>query len=229
MWDHNFFFFGGKITYSLHWQLKGFEFIKAVHLDPIPFDMERDLLTPTYKKKRSQFLRYYQVCLFLVLTIFIMFHFLNSMGRCSGNLSPYHQPSSRVTNGITTTTTSYLLLTNRSELTSVFAECHWWSVQKCKISSRGLKICYFAPRVVLYSQAQLQLPLDLSVLLGYNVTPHIIAKQCMYAYVEEHELLMRMAQKWIPYSLIFKYFPSNSNWFRHGLHIFFLNEHNDGS
>ncbi|XP_028065343.1 long chain acyl-CoA synthetase 4-like [Camellia sinensis] len=41
-------------------KLKGFEFIKAVHLDPVPFDMERDLLTPTYKKKRAQFLKYYQ-------------------------------------------------------------------------------------------------------------------------------------------------------------------------
>ncbi|XP_038985081.1 long chain acyl-CoA synthetase 4-like isoform X2 [Phoenix dactylifera] len=41
-------------------KLKGFEFIKAVHLDLIPFDMERDLLTPTYKKKRPQLLKYYQ-------------------------------------------------------------------------------------------------------------------------------------------------------------------------
>ncbi|CAM8879543.1 unnamed protein product [Rhodiola kirilowii] len=41
-------------------KLKGFEFIKAVHLDPIPFDMERDLLTPTFKKKRPQLLKYYQ-------------------------------------------------------------------------------------------------------------------------------------------------------------------------
>ncbi|ONK69932.1 uncharacterized protein A4U43_C05F28360 [Asparagus officinalis] len=41
-------------------KLKGFEFIKAVHLDPVPFDMERDLLTPTYKKKRPQMLKYYQ-------------------------------------------------------------------------------------------------------------------------------------------------------------------------
>ncbi|KAI7993176.1 Long chain acyl-CoA synthetase 5 [Camellia lanceoleosa] len=40
--------------------LKGFEFIKAVHLDPEPFDMERDLLTPTFKKKRPQLLKYYQ-------------------------------------------------------------------------------------------------------------------------------------------------------------------------
>ncbi|PHU09714.1 Long chain acyl-CoA synthetase 5 [Capsicum chinense] len=41
-------------------ELKGFEFIKAVHLDPIPFDMERELITPTHKKKRVQFLKYYQ-------------------------------------------------------------------------------------------------------------------------------------------------------------------------
>ncbi|KAF3448699.1 hypothetical protein FNV43_RR09412 [Rhamnella rubrinervis] len=41
-------------------KLKGFEFIKAVHLDPEPFDMERDLITPTYKKKRPQLQKYYQ-------------------------------------------------------------------------------------------------------------------------------------------------------------------------
>ncbi|KAK3228041.1 hypothetical protein Dsin_007903 [Dipteronia sinensis] len=41
-------------------KLKGFELIKAVHLDPEPFDMERDLITPTYKKKRPQLLKYYQ-------------------------------------------------------------------------------------------------------------------------------------------------------------------------
>ncbi|CAL9117115.1 long chain acyl-CoA synthetase 4-like [Musa acuminata AAA Group] len=41
-------------------KLKGFELIKAVHLDPEPFDMERDLLTPTYKKKRPQLLKHYQ-------------------------------------------------------------------------------------------------------------------------------------------------------------------------
>nr|CAD1822246.1 unnamed protein product [Ananas comosus var. bracteatus] len=41
-------------------KLKGFEFVKAVHLDPVPFDMERDLLTPTYKRKRPQLLKYYQ-------------------------------------------------------------------------------------------------------------------------------------------------------------------------
>ncbi|CAH1451552.1 unnamed protein product [Lactuca virosa] len=41
-------------------KLKGFEFIKAVHLEPVPFDMDRDLLTPTFKKKRPQLLKYYQ-------------------------------------------------------------------------------------------------------------------------------------------------------------------------
>ncbi|XP_028805909.1 long chain acyl-CoA synthetase 4-like [Neltuma alba] len=41
-------------------KLKGFELIKAVHLEPVPFDMERDLITPTYKKKRPQLLKYYQ-------------------------------------------------------------------------------------------------------------------------------------------------------------------------
>lgn len=41
-------------------KLKGFEVIRGVHLDPVPFDMERDLLTPTFKKKRPQMLKYYQ-------------------------------------------------------------------------------------------------------------------------------------------------------------------------
>ncbi|KAK4422516.1 Long chain acyl-CoA synthetase 4 [Sesamum alatum] len=41
-------------------KLKGFEFIKAIHLDPVLFDMDRDLITPTYKKKRPQLLKYYQ-------------------------------------------------------------------------------------------------------------------------------------------------------------------------
>ncbi|KAK4787555.1 hypothetical protein SAY86_011388 [Trapa natans] len=41
-------------------KLKGFELIRSVHLDPVPFDMERDLLTPSYKKKRPQLLKYFQ-------------------------------------------------------------------------------------------------------------------------------------------------------------------------
>jgi len=42
-------------------QLRGFEHIKGVVVDPRPFDMERDLMTPTMKKKRAQMLKYYQV------------------------------------------------------------------------------------------------------------------------------------------------------------------------
>eukprot|EP01018_Ginkgo_biloba_P032203 Gb_18621 [translate_table: standard] len=40
--------------------LKGFELLKAVHLDPKPFDVERDLITPTYKLKRPQLFKYYK-------------------------------------------------------------------------------------------------------------------------------------------------------------------------
>ncbi|KAH9786878.1 Long chain acyl-CoA synthetase 1 [Citrus sinensis] len=41
--------------------LRGFEHIKGVILDPRPFDMERDLVTATLKKKRNKLLIYYQV------------------------------------------------------------------------------------------------------------------------------------------------------------------------
>ncbi|KAL5987163.1 eukaryotic long-chain fatty acid CoA synthetase (LC-FACS) [Asimina triloba] len=40
--------------------LRGFEMIKGVHLEPNPFDMERDLITPTFKLKRPQLLQYYK-------------------------------------------------------------------------------------------------------------------------------------------------------------------------
>jgi long-subunit acyl-CoA synthetase (AMP-forming) len=44
-------------------QLRGFEYVKGVILDPIPFDLERDLVTATMKKKRKNMLKYYKVIL----------------------------------------------------------------------------------------------------------------------------------------------------------------------
>ncbi|WOL10254.1 long chain acyl-CoA synthetase 1 isoform X1 [Canna indica] len=41
--------------------LRGFEHIKGVILDPLPFEIERNLVTPTMKKKRAQLLKFYQV------------------------------------------------------------------------------------------------------------------------------------------------------------------------
>ncbi|XP_031261184.1 long chain acyl-CoA synthetase 2-like [Pistacia vera] len=41
-------------------KLRGFEMLKAVYLEPTPFDIERDLVTPTFKLKRPQLLKYYQ-------------------------------------------------------------------------------------------------------------------------------------------------------------------------
>ncbi|KAM0877500.1 hypothetical protein ACQ4PT_035442 [Festuca glaucescens] len=40
-------------------KLRGFEYIKGVVLDPVPFDMERDLVTATVKR-RNYMLKYYQ-------------------------------------------------------------------------------------------------------------------------------------------------------------------------
>ncbi|KAF9689241.1 hypothetical protein SADUNF_Sadunf01G0071400 [Salix dunnii] len=48
-------------------KLKGFELVRDIHLDPEPFDMERDLITPTYKKKRPQLLKYYQISVLTIL------------------------------------------------------------------------------------------------------------------------------------------------------------------
>ncbi|XP_030549450.1 long chain acyl-CoA synthetase 1-like isoform X2 [Rhodamnia argentea] len=42
-------------------KLRGFEYIKGVILEPLPFDMERDLVTATLKKKRNKLLNHYQV------------------------------------------------------------------------------------------------------------------------------------------------------------------------
>ncbi|KAK6159425.1 hypothetical protein DH2020_006739 [Rehmannia glutinosa] len=43
--------------------LRGFEMLRAVHLEPIPFDFDRDLITPTFKLKRPQLLKYYKDCI----------------------------------------------------------------------------------------------------------------------------------------------------------------------
>ncbi|XP_058191011.1 probable CoA ligase CCL6 [Rhododendron vialii] len=44
-------------------KLRGFEMLRAVHLEPNPFDIERDLVTPTFKLKRPQLLKYYKGCI----------------------------------------------------------------------------------------------------------------------------------------------------------------------
>ncbi|KAK9164049.1 hypothetical protein Syun_004951 [Stephania yunnanensis] len=51
-------------------KLRGFEMLKAIHLEPIPFDIERDLITPTFKLKRPQLLNYYKACCFDFTTTF---------------------------------------------------------------------------------------------------------------------------------------------------------------
>ena len=41
-------------------RLKGFEFPKALHLDPAPFSIEADLITPKMSLKRPQLLKHYK-------------------------------------------------------------------------------------------------------------------------------------------------------------------------
>ena len=43
-------------------QLKRFEYIKGVVLELRPFDIEKDLVTATLKKKRNNLLKHYEVC-----------------------------------------------------------------------------------------------------------------------------------------------------------------------
>ncbi|KAJ4962983.1 hypothetical protein NE237_022922 [Protea cynaroides] len=45
------------------YNLRGFEMLKAILLEPNPFDTERDLITPTFKLKRPQLLKYYRDCI----------------------------------------------------------------------------------------------------------------------------------------------------------------------
>lgn len=49
------------IQLLIRFQLQGFEMIRGVVVEPVPFDIERGLVTPTMKKKRSQMLKCYQV------------------------------------------------------------------------------------------------------------------------------------------------------------------------
>lgn len=58
-------------------QLRGFEQLKAIYLEPSPFDIERDLVTPTFKLKRPQLLKYYKViCFMCFYQYFIITNFL---------------------------------------------------------------------------------------------------------------------------------------------------------
>ncbi|KAK4437813.1 Long chain acyl-CoA synthetase 2 [Sesamum alatum] len=43
--------------------LRGFEMLRGVHLEPVPFGIDRDLVTPTFKLKRPQLLKYYKECI----------------------------------------------------------------------------------------------------------------------------------------------------------------------
>ncbi|KAL0334784.1 UNVERIFIED_CONTAM: Long chain acyl-CoA synthetase 2 [Sesamum radiatum] len=43
--------------------LRGFEMLRGVHLEPVPFGIDRDLVTPTFKLKRPQLLTYYKECI----------------------------------------------------------------------------------------------------------------------------------------------------------------------
>ena len=42
-------------------QMKGFEYIRGVILEPEPFDIEKGMITPTLKKRRAQLKKHYEV------------------------------------------------------------------------------------------------------------------------------------------------------------------------
>ncbi|KAL8155633.1 hypothetical protein AgCh_000868 [Apium graveolens] len=46
-------------------KLRDSEMLRAVHLEPTPFDIERDLVTPTFNLKRPQLLKHYKICIYL--------------------------------------------------------------------------------------------------------------------------------------------------------------------
>uniref|UniRef100_A0ACD5XVA4 Uncharacterized protein n=1 Tax=Avena sativa TaxID=4498 RepID=A0ACD5XVA4_AVESA len=54
-------------TAALKNQLRGFEHVKGLVLDPVPFDIQRNLVTATMKKRRNSMLKYYQVITFELL------------------------------------------------------------------------------------------------------------------------------------------------------------------
>ncbi|RXH90751.1 hypothetical protein DVH24_035515 [Malus domestica] len=51
-------------------KLSGFQYIKGIIIEPRPFDMERDLVTATLKKKRNHLLKYYQVYMLHICSLF---------------------------------------------------------------------------------------------------------------------------------------------------------------
>jgi long-subunit acyl-CoA synthetase (AMP-forming) len=65
-------------------QLKGFEMLKAIILDPTSFSIERDLITPTFKLKRPQLLNYYKVSeKFILMFFFDKEQYGVSTGNCT--------------------------------------------------------------------------------------------------------------------------------------------------
>ena len=51
--------------------------LKAVHLELVPFSIENDLITPTFKLKRPQLLKYYKVWGHNLYTLFLVISLKN--------------------------------------------------------------------------------------------------------------------------------------------------------